>query len=341
MFVDLEHAILLRRLETSFGITEAALAWFSSYLSGRSQCVSVNGETSDCYSSPFGVPQGSCLGPLLFSAYASKLFEFIKLHLPNAHAFADDTQLYFSFNPDNSLNEAVHAMEQCIRAIRAWMQADKLKLNQNKTEVMLIGTRQQLSKVNLRSLTVGDTSVAIVNKVRNLGVWFDSQLNFNVHITKTCSLSFCSLYKIRRIRKYLSYKSAQTLILALVIGSLDYYNSLLYGLPASYIIKLQRVQNAGARLISNTTRFDHISPVMKDLHWQPVKYRIMFKLALYTFKALHGSVPTYIHQLIRLKPQSNYNLRSNTKHLLPDLPKKTTGDRAFFAAAPTLWNALL
>ena len=93
------------------------------------------------------------------------------------HAFADDTQLYLSFNPDNSLSqaEAVHAVEQCIRAIRAWMHADKLKLNENKTEVMLIGTRQQLSKVNLTTLTVGDTSVATVDKARNLGVWFDSQ----------------------------------------------------------------------------------------------------------------------------------------------------------------------
>ena len=281
------------------------------------------------------------------STNASKLFEVIKLYLPNAHAFADDTQLYISFNPDSSLSEAeaVHAIEQCIRAIRAWMQADKLKLNEKKTEVMLIGTRQQLSKVNLDALTVGDTSVAIVNKARNLGDWFDSQLNFNVHITKTCSLSFCSLYKIRRIRKYLSYKSAQTLILALVIGRLDYCNSLLYmyGLPASYTNKLQRVQNAAVRLISNTTRFDHISPVLIDLHWLPVKYRIMFKLVVNIFKALHGSAPSYSHQLIRLKPQSNYNLRSNTKHLLLDLPnktKKTTGDRAFFAAAPTLWNAL-
>ena len=203
------------------------------------------------------------------------------------------------------------------------MQADKLKLNENKTEVMLIGTRQKLSRVNLSTLTVDDTTVVTVNKARNLGVWFDSRLNFNVHITKTCSRSFCSLYKIRRVRKYLSYKSAQTLILALVIGRLDYCNSLLNGLPASYIIKLQRVQNAAARLISNTTRFDHISPVMKDLHWLPVKYRIIFKLVVYTFKALHGSAPTYIHQLIRLKPQSNYNLRSNTKHLLLDLPNKT------------------
>ena len=216
---------------------------------------------------PFGVLQGSCLGPLLFSAYANKLFEVIKLYPPNTYAFADDTQLYLLFNPNNFLNEteAVHAMEQCIRPISAWIQADKLKLSENKTEVILIGTRlEQLSKVNLGTLTVGDTSVAIVNKAQILGVWFDSQLNFNVHITKTCSLSFCSLYKIRRIGKYLSYKSAQTLILALVIERLDYRNSLLNGLPASYIIKLQRVQNAAARLISNTTRFDHIFPVMKD-----------------------------------------------------------------------------
>ena len=100
--------------------------------------------------------------------------------------------------------EAVHAVEQCIRAIRAWMHANKLKLNENLTEVMLIGTRQQLRKVNLTTLTVGDTSVATIDNARNLGVWCDSQLNFNVHITKTCALSFCALYRIRRIRKYLS-----------------------------------------------------------------------------------------------------------------------------------------
>ena len=133
-------------------------------------------------------PQGSCLGSLLFSAYASKLFEVNRLYLPNGHAFTDDTQLYLSFNPDNSLNEAeaVHAMEQCIRAIRAWMQSDKLKLNENKIEVMCgkLLARQQLSKVNVGTLTVGDTSVLIVNKARNLGVWFDSQLNLTFTLLK-------------------------------------------------------------------------------------------------------------------------------------------------------------
>ena len=131
---------------------------------------------------------------------------------------------------------------------------------------MIIGTRQQLSKVSLDSLSIGNTSVGIVKEARNLGVWFDAKLNCNVHITRTCSLAFYSLHNIRRIRKYLTYQYAQTLILALVIGRLDYCNSLLYGLPATHISKLQRVQSAATRLISNTSRFCHISSIMYELH---------------------------------------------------------------------------
>ena len=104
--------------------------WKISYLSGRSRRVAVNGELSDRSLLSFGVPQGSCLGPLLFSAYASKLFEVTKTHLPNTHAHADDTQLYLSFKPDSSEREteAKCAMEWCIRAVRACMVEDKLKL---------------------------------------------------------------------------------------------------------------------------------------------------------------------------------------------------------------------
>ena len=149
----------------------------------------------------------------------------------------------------------------------------------------------QISELALVSWTVSDLTL----------IWFDLQLNFKVHITKTCNLSFYSLHKIRCTRKYLSYKSAQTLILALVIGCLDYHNSLLYGSPASYTNKLQWVQNAATRLIFNTTHFDHISPILIYLHWLPVKYCRMSKLAVYTFKAIHSSAPSYIHQLIRLK----------------------------------------
>ena len=101
-FDRVDHGILLRRRNTSFGIRGRALKWFSSYLLGRSQRILFDGVKSDSFDLRFGVSQGSCLGPLLFVVYASKLFEIIQAHLPDAHYFADDSQLYLSFKPDSA-----------------------------------------------------------------------------------------------------------------------------------------------------------------------------------------------------------------------------------------------
>lgn len=98
------------------------------------------GATSDSFDLRFGVPQGSCLGPLLFVVYASKLFEIVQVHLPNAHCLADDTQLYLSFNPNKLTDQAkaLEAMERCISDLRKWMYRDKLKINDDKTEFLVI-----------------------------------------------------------------------------------------------------------------------------------------------------------------------------------------------------------
>ena len=103
-FDTVHHDILLTRRKSSIGISGTSLNWFKSYLNNRSQRVSLNGCTSDSFRLPCGVPQGSCLGPLLFTIYSSKLFEVIKYHLPQAHAYADDTQPYLSFSPDSATN---------------------------------------------------------------------------------------------------------------------------------------------------------------------------------------------------------------------------------------------
>ena len=139
-FDTVEHSVLLSRLSTSFGIRGTALEWFASYLSGRSQRVSLSGKCSESLQLNQGVPQGSCLGPLLFTLYASKLFEVVKRHLPSVHAYADDTQLYLAFKPGcaSSTEDAVAAMEGCVNEIRAWMLCDKLKINDDKTELLIM-----------------------------------------------------------------------------------------------------------------------------------------------------------------------------------------------------------
>jgi len=190
------------------------------------------------------------------------------------------------------------------------MITDKLMLNDNKTEFIVIGTRQQLAKVNFDSITVGSSEVRPVPIVRNLGSWFDSQLTMSSHISKLCGAAFYHLHNIRRIRKFLSLDAAQALVHAFITSRIDYCNSLLYGLPACQLNKIQRVLNASARLICNAPRYCHVTPLLRDLHWLPVRFRINFKVLLITFKAIHGLAPDYISQLIQIK-SSRYSLRSS------------------------------
>ena len=347
-FDTINHVILLDRLKTEFGVSGTVLDWFASYLSDRSQRVSIDGAMSDKFDLDCGVPQGSCLGPLLFVIYSSKFFQIIQTHLPDAHCYADDSQLYLSFKPGNVSNEksALHAIELCIADIKTWMLSDKLKLNSEKTEFLIIGTRQQLSKINAPdlSIAIGDCRVEpSTEPVKNLGSWFDSQLTMVPHINKSCGSAFYHLHNIRRIRKYLSRPAAEALVHAFVTSKIDYCNSLLYGLPSTHIQKLQRVQNAAARLVTGATRLCRITPLFISLHWLPVKFRINYKIVLLTFKCIHGLAPAYLADMILVKSPIRYNLRSNCAlQLVPSSVKHraTLGDRAFQQAAPTLWNAL-
>ena len=216
-FNTVDHKVLLRRLEITFGIADTALQWFRSYLAGRSQRVLLNGSFSEDFSLPHGVPQGYCLGTLLFTIYASKLFVVVKRHLPDVYTddnqhtytgYADDNQLHISFKPGSSASEleAVTASQDCILHIKTWMTADKLKLNDDKTELIVIGTRAQLDKISISELSIDHVKVSAVCNVRNLGTWFDNHLSMKTAINKTCNSGLCHLHNIGRIKRFLSFK---------------------------------------------------------------------------------------------------------------------------------------
>ena len=295
-----------------------ALDWFRFYLSSRSQRVSDRGAVSDKFDLRYGVPQCSRLGPLLLTVYASALFDVVEKHLPAVHCYADDSQLYISLSPKahSGQVDAVASIEHCIQDIRQWMSQDKLLMNDAKTELLLIDTRQQLAKITTDGITVGHSVIAPQSPIRNPGVWLDSDLSIGDHITKTSSAAFYYLYNIRRIRKYLSKECTETLIHAFISSRLDYCNSLLYGLPAYQIQKLQRVQNSAARLVFHESKFCHITPLLRALHWLPVAYRIVLKILLLTFKAIHKLAPTYISELVSLKNTGSTILDQMTANFL-------------------------
>lgn len=124
--------------------------------------------------------------------YSSKLFEILKFHLPTAHAYVDDTQLYLSFIPAVSTNEtdAISAVENCICDIRQWMLEDRLMLNDNKTEVLLTGTLKPLPSTSMESIKFDEVNVKLVNTARNLGTCFDTSVTMNMNINKTCCTAF-------------------------------------------------------------------------------------------------------------------------------------------------------
>ena len=218
------------------------------------------------------------------------------------------------------------------------MKTNWLKLNDEKTEVMVFSSKSVKQEVTIK---IGDSEVAACESVRNLGVLEDARLSMKKQVNSVCRASFYHLRNISRIRCYLTSEATKLLVHAFVITRLDYANSLYHGMSKQNMDKLQRVQNAAARLICRCGRRDHISPILSQLHWLPVAYRVQFKVLVQVYRATHDQAPSYICDMVQCY-QPGKSLRSQDQNLLvvPKTKKVNYGDRAFSTAGPVLWNAL-
>ncbi len=249
-FDTVNHQILLSTL-SSLGITGFPLRWFESYLTGRSFRVAWGGEVSKAHQLVTGVPQGSVLGPLLFSTYTTSLGPIIQAHGFSYHCYADDTHL--SFQPDDPTVAA--RISGCLADISAWMKEHHLQLNLAKTELLVFPATLTLQHDFL--IQLGTSIITPSTSVRNLGVIFDLKLTFKEHIAKTARSCRFALHNIRKSRPFLTKHATQLLFQALVVFRLDYCNALLAGLPSNTIKPLQMIQNAAARLVFNEPKRAH------------------------------------------------------------------------------------
>ncbi len=331
-FDTVDHNILLERLENWVGLSGMALKWFRSYLEGRGYYVSIGEHKSKWTSMTCGVPQGSILAPLLFSLYMPPLSQIMRKNQIAYHSYADDTQIYLALSPNDY--SPIDSLCQCIDEINSWMCQNFLQLNKEKTEVITFGNKDEVLKVNAYLDSRAQTTK---NQVRNLGVILETDLSFSSHVKAVTKSAYYHLKNIARIRCFVSSHDLEKLVHAFISSRVDYCNGLL---PKKTIRQLQLIQNAAARTLTRTRKSEHITPVLRSLHWLPVTFRIDFKVLLLVYKSLNGLGPKYMSDMLtEYKP--NRPLRSLGSSQL-EIPRVHTkqGESAFSYYAARSWNQL-
>ncbi|KAJ1089861.1 hypothetical protein NDU88_003005, partial [Pleurodeles waltl] len=268
--VDLN--ILTTRLR-GCGIAGTALEWISSYVYGRSFQVLDRSYISKRTFSTCGVPQGSALSPLLFNVYMRPLAGIVEPFGVKLVSYADDTQLVVSFS--KARPDLGTALGPCLKAVATWMAGSKMKLDNEKTEVMFFGNNRPLAISS--NLDGASTLPPPKSLIKSLGVWLDPLLAMAQHANRIAGTSFALLRMLRKVLMILPFLARRLVIQAVIGSRIDYGNALFIGSPKFVIQRLQRVQNAAARLLLNIPKQYSIRAGIVSLHWLPVAERIQFK----------------------------------------------------------------
>ena len=224
------------------------------------------------------------------------------------------------------------------------MLQNRLKLNEEKTEAIVFGPKEKIQSVNLSSIKVGEANIEIVEKVRNLGVILDSELSMTEHINHVVRSCYFHLRRLGKIRKFLTKKAANAIAVATITSRIDYCNSTFWGIPSYELHRLQKIQNAAARIVSRTYKRDHVTPILNELHWLPVQQRVEYKVLCLTYQCVSGNGPDYLKEIIpKYVPARNLRSGNQSRLRLPSVTetnKTKYGGRSFENAAPRLWNNL-
>ena len=294
----------------------------------------INGQDSEKQNMKFGVPQGSLLGPILFILYTKDLTRIAAKYGIAIHIYADDTQLYIGFESPADESEIQQLIEKCLADIKQWMRKNFLKLNPDKTDFILMGSKNNLKSCTL-SVAQDGQNIKSSNVVKSLGVLLDESLTMEKEINKKTSQAYYHLRNIGRIKRCLDEDRRILLVHSLILSKLDYCNSILANVPGYLLKRLQRVMNASVRFIFDVKKRDHITPHLKRAHFLPVVFRIKYKLCLLVYKALNNLAPSYIVEMLTPHVPT---LRNERDAFLLKIPM--TREKTIYHQMCVHWNAL-
>ena len=338
-FDTVDHDILCEKLQI-YGVQQRELSWFRSYLSNRKQFCRVNGVASDIGDVEVGVPQGSCLGPLLFLIYINDLP--LAVQGSTVSMYADDTSLCHQALNMTQLNGAIN---NDLRRLDTWLQGNKLSLNVAKTHAMLITTRQKrnvLKSTNQNlELNIRDNELDAVQKTKYLGVQIDFSLDWKEQIKAVSAKVSRAIGFLKHAKKFLPGVTLENLYTGIVEPHFRYCCSVWGCCGSSEIKQLQKLQNRAARIVTNSSFDSPSRPLIERLGWKTIEQLISNESKTMVFKSLNDLAPQYLSSLFKRNSQCSTRCLRNTETDLR-LPKKTSanGQKCFSFRGAKLWNSL-
>ena len=340
-FDTISHSKLLGRLKSDYGVKGKVLQWIESYLQDRTARVKIGSAESLPKTIVFGVPQGSILGPLLFILYTRDLERIARMHNLNIHMYADDSQMYISFAPDD-FDLAVEKVQRCVEHIQQWMAHNLLKLNADKTEVVILKNKWDKTTAPDKIRVVQESDTDVSRCAKNLGVMFDNELTMSNHVTKVVQACNLHLVNLWRVGNKLTKQQKTLLVNTLIHSRLDYCNGLLVGLKEADVKRLQKIQNSATRFIYGQRTRRGVTELRKKSHFLPIRQRIEFKVCLMVYNGLNDRAPDYIKDLLQKRQPKTKRLRvdEDETRLEEFHCRYKATEKAFRYAAPKIWNKL-
>lgn len=337
-FDTINHDILLLKLKY-FGLADSAIKFIKSYLSGRSQCTISNGLKSNNVSTDRGVPQGSILGPLLFTIYTADLLNCLK-HC-KTHQYADDTQLYHSFD-DADQYAAADAINYDLNMISEYSTKHGLHLNEKKTQLIVFGNGRTkiMSNKNFK-IYLNNIPLTFSDTCRNLGLSIDNDLRFKSHINKLIQKAYGTLKHLYFFKDILSSEIKLKLCDSLILSSVAYCDTVYW--PA--ILNkdkesLQKLQNSCLRFAFNIRKFEHISHVFRETSWLKMQERFMYHFNSLLFSLVQKQAPYYLYiKLIKHSDIHPHTTRYRDTLVIP-LHNSALFERSFSYNAAKMFNSV-
>ena len=260
------------------------------------------------------------------------------------HSFADDLQSQM-FAPPDITSVLLHSLQSCISDVKVWATANMLKLDDSKTELMLVTSMRSKHLHNQpTSITMGNAQIPFKQSVKNLGLTLDCHPTMSAHVSYIARTGFFELRRLASIRRFLTSAATATHVSAFVLSRIDYCNSLLFGSTHDVTYHLQRMQNNAARVILCLPMSCSITVHLKSLHWLSVNVRSTYKIACLCYLCHSSTAPSYVTDMLHRKPLHTRNTRSSS-HIMPLLNRPahstaTLGDRPISFASSSVWNSI-